>query len=160
MKFFPLYSLLSFAGMNGHEACKTYDLLIIGAGSTGLTAAKFASTFGKSVAIIEKSRMGGDCTWTGCVPSKTLIASAKAANAVRKAGSLGIEVNTPININMKAIKRRIELNIQHIYDADDSPEALKKLGIDVIEGTAKFLSKKEIVVTSSDTPSSDDETET
>jgi len=48
------------------NAASTYDLLVIGGGSAGLTAAKFATTFGKSVAIIEKAKLGGDCTWTGC----------------------------------------------------------------------------------------------
>ena len=63
----------------------TRDLLIICGGSAGLTAAKFAATFGKSVTIIEKAKLGGDCTWTGCVPSKTLLAIAKQAHAARTA---------------------------------------------------------------------------
>jgi succinate dehydrogenase/fumarate reductase flavoprotein subunit len=50
-------------------APNTYDLLVIGGGSAGLTAAKFARTFGKSVAILEKAKLGGDCTWTGCAAS-------------------------------------------------------------------------------------------
>ena len=55
----------------------TYDLLVIGSGSAGIGAAKYAAKFGKRVALIEKARFGGDCTWTGCVPSKTLLASAR-----------------------------------------------------------------------------------
>jgi pyruvate/2-oxoglutarate dehydrogenase complex dihydrolipoamide dehydrogenase (E3) component len=51
---------------------KSYDLVIIGGGSAGLTAAGFAAQLGQRVALIEKDRLGGDCTWTGCVPSKTL----------------------------------------------------------------------------------------
>ncbi len=50
-----------------------YDFLIIGGGSAGLTAADFAVRLGLKVALVEKSRPGGDCTWTGCVPSKTLL---------------------------------------------------------------------------------------
>ena len=49
-----------------------YDLIIIGAGSAGLTAAGFAAQLGLKVALAEKNRVGGDCTWTGCVPSKSL----------------------------------------------------------------------------------------
>jgi pyruvate/2-oxoglutarate dehydrogenase complex dihydrolipoamide dehydrogenase (E3) component len=48
----------------------SYDLIIIGAGSGGLVAAEFATKLGVKVALIEKERIGGDCTWTGCVPSK------------------------------------------------------------------------------------------
>ena len=56
----------------------TYDLAIIGGGAAGLIAAPFAVQLGARVAFIEKDRIGGDCTWTGCVPSKTLIKSARA----------------------------------------------------------------------------------
>ena len=52
-----------------------YDLVVVGGGSAGLTAAKFAARFKKSVLLVEKARMGGDCTWTGCVPSKTLLSA-------------------------------------------------------------------------------------
>jgi pyruvate/2-oxoglutarate dehydrogenase complex dihydrolipoamide dehydrogenase (E3) component len=54
-----------------------YDLVIIGAGSGGLVAADFAAKLGARVALVEKSRIGGDCTWTGCVPSKALLKAAK-----------------------------------------------------------------------------------
>ncbi|MEO8484362.1 MAG: FAD-dependent oxidoreductase, partial [Acidobacteriota bacterium] len=47
-----------------------YDLVVIGAGAGGLTAAKFAAKLGARVALIERDRLGGDCTWTGCIPSK------------------------------------------------------------------------------------------
>jgi pyruvate/2-oxoglutarate dehydrogenase complex dihydrolipoamide dehydrogenase (E3) component len=54
----------------------SYDLVIIG-GSTGLMAAGFAVQLGARVALVEKHRLGGECTWTGCVPSKTLLKAAK-----------------------------------------------------------------------------------
>jgi choline dehydrogenase-like flavoprotein len=63
----------------------TYDLAIIGGGAAGLIAAPFAVQLGARVAFIEKDRIGGDCTWTGCVPSKTLIKSAKVAYQMRTA---------------------------------------------------------------------------
>jgi pyruvate/2-oxoglutarate dehydrogenase complex dihydrolipoamide dehydrogenase (E3) component len=50
-----------------------YDLVIVGGGSAGLTAAGFAVQLGARVALVEKHRTGGDCTWTGCIPSKTLL---------------------------------------------------------------------------------------
>jgi pyruvate/2-oxoglutarate dehydrogenase complex dihydrolipoamide dehydrogenase (E3) component len=64
-----------------------YDIAIIGAGSAGLSAADFAVKLGAQVALIEKDRVGGDCTWTGCVPSKTLLKTAKVAHDMRSAAS-------------------------------------------------------------------------
>ena len=55
---------------------EAYDLVIIGGGSAGLTAAGFAVQLGARTALVEKHRIGGDCTWTGCVPSKTLLKAA------------------------------------------------------------------------------------
>ena len=125
-----------------------YDLLVIGGGSAGLTAAKFAARFGKSVALIEKERLGGDCTWTGCVPSKTLLASAERAHGVRTAQKYGISTGSGPTVDMKAVKARIGQTIGEIYDADDSPDALKKLGIDTVSGSAKLVDANNIAVKS------------
>jgi pyruvate/2-oxoglutarate dehydrogenase complex dihydrolipoamide dehydrogenase (E3) component len=67
-----------------------YDLVVIGAGSGGLTAAQFAARLGAKVALVEKERIGGDCTWTGCVPSKALLKVAKVAHQVRAANDYGV----------------------------------------------------------------------
>ena len=130
-------------------AAPGYDLLVIGGGSAGLTAAKFAARFGKSVALIEKERLGGDCTWTGCVPSKTLIASAQRARDARTSSEFGIGGTAAVSVDMAAIKARIGRIIGEIYDADDSPEALKKLGIDTISGSAQLLDARSVSVSSS-----------
>jgi len=121
-----------------------YDVVIIGGGAAGLTAAKVAATFGKSVVIVEQARMGGDCTWTGCVPSKSLIAAAKAAHTIQTAQeNFGGVSGGSAKINMREIKRVIQQKIQHIHDEDDSPEAMTKLGIDTIMGKrATFVDKK------------------
>ena len=66
---------------------KTYDLIVIGAGSAGLSAAQFAAQIGARVALVEKNRVGGDCTWTGCVPSKALMKAARVAHTVRTAAT-------------------------------------------------------------------------
>lgn len=114
-----------------------YDLVVVGGGSAGLTAAKFAARFKKSVLLVEKARMGGDCTWTGCVPSKTLLSIAKTAHSARTA-SHGISVGE-VKVDMKAVKARIDSVVDKIYTADDSPEALQALGIEVLSGTASFV---------------------
>eukprot|EP00559_Dactyliosolen_fragilissimus_P003498 CAMPEP_0184860782 /NCGR_PEP_ID=MMETSP0580-20130426/5597_1 /TAXON_ID=1118495 /ORGANISM="Dactyliosolen fragilissimus" /LENGTH=572 /DNA_ID=CAMNT_0027358007 /DNA_START=116 /DNA_END=1830 /DNA_ORIENTATION=+ len=151
----------------------SYDLLVIGGGSAGLTAAKFASRFGKSVAIVEKARMGGDCTWTGCVPSKSLVASAKVAHTVRQSSKFGIGVqfdsrhdsdmmdkvnanNIHVKVDFPKVMARAKENIQRIYDEDDSPLALKKLGIDVIQGTATFQSANTLIVSPTITQTEND----
>ncbi|MEW5961371.1 MAG: FAD-dependent oxidoreductase [Chloroflexota bacterium] len=69
---------------------KSYDLVIIGGGSAGLTAAGFAVQLGRRVALVEKYRLGGDCTWSGCVPSKTLLKTAKVAHEMRVANRYGL----------------------------------------------------------------------
>jgi pyruvate/2-oxoglutarate dehydrogenase complex dihydrolipoamide dehydrogenase (E3) component len=67
-----------------------YDLVIIGAGAGGLIAADFAVRLGAKTALVEKDRIGGDCTWTGCVPSKTLLKIARVTHQVRTASRYGI----------------------------------------------------------------------
>ncbi|MCA1604970.1 MAG: FAD-dependent oxidoreductase, partial [Acidobacteria bacterium] len=66
-----------------------YDLIVIGGGSGGLVAAVGAAHLGARVALVEKKALGGDCLYTGCVPSKTLIASARFAADVRRAPDFG-----------------------------------------------------------------------
>ncbi len=59
-----------------------YDMLVIGGGAAGLTAAGMASVLGAKAALVEANRLGGDCTWYGCVPSKSLLKAAKVALAM------------------------------------------------------------------------------
>ncbi len=113
-----------------------YDLAIIGAGSAGLTAARFAARLGKRVALIEANRVGGDCTWTGCVPSKALLQAAKVAHGVRTAGDYGIIAGEPA-VDFAAVMSRIRAVIERIY-AEESPDKLRAEGIDVIEARAEF----------------------
>lgn len=134
-------------------ANKLYDIVIIGGGSAGLTAAKFAATFDKSVALVEASKLGGDCTWTGCVPSKTILSISKRVYNWRKMnekyGSLDSDTIVDSQYRMLIdVKRQIDENRKEIYDNDDSVEVLQSLGIDVVEGKARFLDSKTIDVTS------------
>jgi len=126
----------------------SFDLLVVGGGSAGLTAAKFAARFGKSVALIERERLGGDCTWTGCVPSKTLLASAERAHALRTAADFGVAQPATVSVDMAAVKARIGRTIGQIYDADDSPEALRALGIETVSGAATLVDARRVSVSS------------
>ncbi len=113
-----------------------YDLIIVGAGSAGLTAARFARGLGLSVALVERSRVGGDCTWTGCVPSKALLKAAGVAHSMRKADLFGLPPFDPA-VDLRAVMERVRSVIRGIYDAE-SPDALAREGIDVIVGEASF----------------------
>ncbi len=72
-----------------------YDLAVIGAGSAGLTAVSFARRLGARVALVEQDRLGGDCTWTGCVPSKALLHAAKVVHRMRHADGVGLQPVDP-----------------------------------------------------------------
>ena len=111
-----------------------YDLIVIGAGSAGLTAVRFARQLGLSVALVERSRVGGDCTWTGCVPSKALLKAAGVAQSMRDAERYGLPASSP-KVDLRPVMERIRSVIQHIYETE-SPEALAREGIDVLIGEA------------------------
>jgi len=114
-----------------------YDLVIIGGGSAGMVAAEFAARLGLRAALVERDRIGGDCLWTGCVPSKALIASARAAHAVKTAPSFGIEVQSH-RIDTAQVWRRLR-DVQHeVAATDDNPEKYRALGVDVIMADAAF----------------------
>ena len=120
-----------------------YDLLIIGGGSAGLTAADFAVRLGLKVALVEKSRPGGDCTWTGCVPSKTLLRIARTAHEVRTAHQSGISTGPP-KVDFPAVISKVREVMEEVARAE-STEALSSHGIDVFLGEAKFLDPHTIV---------------
>ena len=91
---------------NGHPSgwvnpkpAEAYNLVVIGAGPGGLVAAAGAAGMGAKVAIVEQHLMGGDCSNIGCVPSKCMIRSARAAAEVRKAGEFGVQVPDGVNVD-------------------------------------------------------------
>ena len=114
-----------------------YDFIIIGAGSGGLTAARFAATLGARVALVEKHRIGGDCTWTGCIPSKALLKVAKVAQEVRSASYFGIPAAFPA-VDMTRVRAYIQEAIATVYQFE-TPEALEREGVAVIMGKACFV---------------------
>ena len=116
---------------------QTYDLVIVGGGSAGLTAAGFAVQLGARVALVEKHRIGGDCTWTGCVPSKTLLRSARVAHEMRTASRFGLRSTEPA-IDFKTVMAHVRDVISEVYE-DESPDSLKADGIDVFSPPARFL---------------------
>jgi glycine/D-amino acid oxidase-like deaminating enzyme len=114
-----------------------YDLVIIGAGPGGLTAAEFAARLGAKVALVEKERIGGDCTWTGCVPSKALLKVAKVAHQVRSASDYGICVEPPA-VDMAKVCAYVLQAVEAVYRRE-TPDRLVEQDIEVITGAARFL---------------------
>ena len=121
---------------------KKYDLIVIGGGAAGLTAAAGGANFGAKVALIDKGSLGGDCLWTGCVPTKSLIQSAKIVQYAKKAASLfDLEVNgLP---NFKVARDRINQSIATIQKHDDDQRFID-MGIDVYHGSASFKNTNEV----------------
>jgi len=85
---------------------KPFDAIVIGSGQSGPFLAVRMATTGKRVAIIERNRFGGTCVNTGCIPTKTLVASAYAAHMARRAADFGVAVPAPISVDMKRVKAR------------------------------------------------------
>ncbi|HEA51838.1 hypothetical protein LCGC14_0588100 [marine sediment metagenome] len=125
-----------------------YNLLVIGGGSAGLVAAYIAAAVKAKVALIEKHKLGGDCLNTGCIPSKALIRSAKAADTMRHANRYGLE-SVPVKGSFKNIMNRVRDVIAKV-EPHDSPERYQKLGVDCIFGEASFVSPWELEVKHND----------
>ena len=123
---------------------KSWDLVVIGGGTAGMAVAiRFAAT-GASVALIEANRTGGECLYTGCVPSKALLASARVAHTVRHAGDFGVRAE-PSGIDFAAIMRRKDDIIASIAP-HDSPETIADSGVSVIAGHAHFVDSQTVRV--------------
>ncbi|MDX1756300.1 MAG: FAD-dependent oxidoreductase [Marinobacter sp.] len=125
-----------------------YNLLVIGAGSAGLVSAYIAAAVKAKVALIERDKMGGDCLNTGCVPSKALIKSARAADTLRHAHRYGLE-SVPVEGSFTSIMARVKRIIAEV-EPHDSPERYRKLGVDCLSADARFVSPWEVEVTAGD----------
>lgn len=121
-----------------------FDIIVIGGGTAGLVTASGCARLGRKVALIEKEALGGDCLWTGCVPTKALVASAKLVHQMRHADQFGIEP-AEARIAPKQVLDSMR-EAQRITGKHDDPAKFRKLGIDVIEGEARFTAPKEIEV--------------
>jgi len=115
--------------------CDRYDMIVIGAGAGGLAAARSGNSRG-NIALVEAERPGGECTFTGCVPSKTLVDVAGRVARFRDRGHLGIRGD--VQVDLLRVLRHVREVVEEIA-RDESPEMLRTEGIDLIEGRARFL---------------------
>ncbi|MEH1825226.1 MAG: mercuric reductase [Nostoc sp.] len=130
------------------QPADVYDLVVIGAGTAGLVVAAGAAglDLGLKVALIEKHLMGGDCLNVGCVPSKTIIRSARVVGEILNAKDLGVNIpqhNIDVDFSkVMARMRRVRADISH----NDSAERFQNLGVDVFLGSGRFASKNTVEV--------------
>ena len=120
----------------------TPDVCIVGAGSAGLVVAAGAAQLGLDVVLIERAEMGGDCLNYGCVPSKALIAAAKAAQAQRDGGAFGIAPVEP-KVDFGRVMDHVAEVIATIAP-NDSVERFEKLGVRVLKEEARFVGRTEL----------------
>ncbi|MDZ7841942.1 MAG: FAD-dependent oxidoreductase [Gammaproteobacteria bacterium] len=120
------------------------NLVVIGAGSSGLVSAYIAAAVKADVSLVEKHRMGGDCLNTGCVPSKTLIRSAKFVSHVHRAAEFGMK-SASVEFDFADVMDRVHQVIRTI-EPNDSVERYTKLGVDCIQGEATIRSPFEVEV--------------
>ncbi|MEX1011690.1 MAG: FAD-dependent oxidoreductase [Balneolaceae bacterium] len=105
---------------------KSYDLVVIGGGAAGLTAAGVGVSFGAKTMLIEKEKLGGDCTWYGCIPSKVLL------NLAKNAKIAGVVPD------FAEVRKKLDSIRQEIYEDTDHPDLFRKMGIEVEQGEAVF----------------------
>lgn len=127
-----------------------YDLIVVGGGAGGLTAAAGAASLGAKVALIEKEQQpGGDCLHYGCVPSKALIHAAKQVHQARKsAASFGQTIHGQADI--QTALKRVKAAIAHIQKHDDA-DRFRKMGVDVYHGFGTFQDNHHVQVEDKET---------
>jgi len=122
-----------------------FDALVIGTGQAGPHLAGRFAAAGMTVAIVERRRFGGTCVNTGCIPTKTMVASAEAAHVVRRAAEFGVEVAGPPAVDMRRVKARKDEIAGHSRGGLE--EWLKTMErCTVVEGHARFVSPREVAV--------------
>ena len=121
-----------------------FDVVVIGGGTAGLVTASACARLGRRVALIEREKLGGDCLWTGCVPTKALVASAKLVHQMRHAGAFCIEPHQPL-VTPRSIMESMRA-ARHAIEHHDDPEKFRKLGIEVIFGGARLVSRSVVEV--------------
>lgn len=122
-----------------------FDAIIIGGGQAGPFLAARLAGAGRKVALIEREHIGGTCINDGCTPTKTLVASARAAWAARQAGAFGVTIKGAISVDMKAVKARKDAIVSaSVRGLNDWVASFKKL--EYVRGTGSFVSPTEVAV--------------
>lgn len=124
---------------------KSYDAIIIGTGQAGPFLAIRMAKLGRKVAIIERGRFGGTCVNTGCIPTKTLVASAEVAHVARRAAEFGVLTGGEVTVDMKKVKARKDA-IQRPSQEGAEKRLREQPNCDVYKGQARFESAHVVAV--------------
>ena len=122
-----------------------YNLVVIGAGTAGLVTSIAAAGLGAKVALVERHLMGGDCLNVGCVPSKCVIRSARAAAEMRDAARFGVSIDGEVKVDFAAVMERLRRVRSGISEVD-SAQRFSDSGVDVFLGEAVFSSADKVQV--------------
>ena len=122
-----------------------FDAIVIGTGQAGPSLAVRLATAGRKIAIIERKLIGGTCVNNGCIPTKTLIASARAAYVARRGGDFGVTIDAPIRVDMAEVKKRKDSIVRHSTDGLTNWLGGTS-GLTMIQGHARFEGPKTIRV--------------
>src|SRR5262245_1702228 len=131
-------------GRRNPKPAGRYNLVVVGGGTAGLVSAAGGAGLGAKVALVERALLGGDCLNVGCVPSKALIAAARAAADARAAGALGVRTGGA-HVDFPAVMERMR-RLRAGIAANDSVERFTKLGVDVYVGQGTFTSPTSVDV--------------
>lgn len=122
-----------------------YDLVVIGGGTAGLVTAAIGARLGARTLLVERDRLGGECLWTGCVPSKALLASARTADLMRRADRFGLDPAAPgaggpgVLASVREARARVQPH--------DDPGRFREMGVEVVEGKpARFTGPGTVAV--------------
>jgi len=122
----------------------SWDVVVIGGGAAGLSAAQTVAAAGRRVALVEAGRLGGECTWNGCVPSKSLIEAARIAHDVRRGSRFGI-VAGEVRVDFTAVMDRVREVVTTIARFEDV-EHLDRAGISVLAERARIVDRATLEV--------------
>jgi len=123
-----------------------YNMVVIGGGTAGLVTAAGSAGIGAKVALIERDLLGGDCLNVGCVPSKALLAAAKAAHHARHTAAFGVHVDGGVRVDFPAVMERLRRLRADIAHHDSARRFTEEFGIDVFIGDAAFTSASTVEV--------------
>ena len=125
-----------------------FDLIIIGAGSGGLAAAKRAASYGAKVAIVEGYKIGGTCVVRGCVPKKLMVYAANSRKQIMNSEGYGLEINN-ISFNSKTLLDNIKNEVNRLSQLHHN--SLKKLNVKIFKGWGRFINQNYVEIISSET---------
>ena len=133
-----LASLVRPHGWANPAPAPRYNLVVVGGGTAGLVCAAGAAGLGARVALVERGFLGGDCLNFGCVPSKALLAAARAAASVRDAGRFGVHVSGEVRVDFGEVMERMR-RLRADIAPNDSAGRFRDLGVDVFLGQGRFV---------------------